>query len=109
MNLYKIVYCFIDKNGNIESDEFSEVYHKNYICSNSKEDAIIQLAIQEQFVQEPEIVEIKLVKSIFLFNISQGTAKQGYHNWAVFIDKQGAYILTREKKIYLNTENSVII
>lgn len=109
MNLYEIVYCFADKNGNIECDKFGEIYYKNYICSNSKEDAIIQLAIQEKFVQEPEIVGIKLIKRIFLFNISQGTAKQGYHNWAVFIDEQGAYILTREKKIYLNTENSVII
>lgn len=109
MNLYEIVYCFTDKNGNIESDEFGEIYHKGYVSSNHRENAVKQLMLQEHFMQEPEIIDIKLIKQIFLFDISNGTAKQGYHNWAVFIDEKGAYILTREKKIYLNTENSVII
>lgn len=109
MNLYEIVYCFTDKNGNIEKDEFGEVYYKSYVCSNDKESAVIQLAIQENFLQQPEIVEVRLVKRMFLFNISNGTAKEGEHNWAVFLDDKGAYMLTKEKKIYLNTENCVII
>lgn len=108
MNLYEIIYCFIDKNGNIERDKFGEKYYKSYVCSNNKENAIIMLNSKERFLQKPEIVEIRLVKK-FLFNISNGTARQGEHNWTVFVDKKGAYVLTRTDKIYLNTENSVII
>lgn len=55
---------------------------------------------------------------MFIVNVSKGTAVEQYanrngeimiKNYALFVDENGAYILTREKKIYLNTENSVFI
>lgn len=55
---------------------------------------------------------------MFIVNVSQGTAVEQYankdgeimiRNYVIFIDNKGSYILTREKKIYLNEENSVFI
>lgn len=55
---------------------------------------------------------------MFIVNLSKGTAVEQYankngevmiRNYAVFLDESGAYILTREKKIYLNDENSLFI
>ena len=55
---------------------------------------------------------------MFIVNLSKGTAVEQYankdgeimiRNYVVFTDESGAYILTREKKIYLNDENSLFI
>lgn len=55
---------------------------------------------------------------MFIVNLSKGTAIKQYvncknalriKNYAIFLDNDGAYILTREKKIYLTEENSLFI
>ena len=55
---------------------------------------------------------------MFIVDLSKGTAVEQYatkkksiriRNYAIFIDDNGAYILTRKEKIYLNTENCVFI
>ena len=55
---------------------------------------------------------------MFIVNLSKGTAKEQYancknevmiRNYVVFLDDKGAYILTREEKIYLTEENSLFI
>ena len=55
---------------------------------------------------------------MFIVNLSKGTAVEQYanckgevmiRNYEVFIDEQGAYILTKEKKVYLTVENSLFI
>lgn len=52
---------------------------------------------------------------MYIVDLSKGTAIEPYNgkggslkirNFAIFIDKKGAYILTRKQKVYLNTENS---
>lgn len=55
---------------------------------------------------------------MYIVNLSKGTAKEQYvnckgevmiRNYAVFLDDGGAYILTREKRVYLTEENSLFI
>lgn len=55
---------------------------------------------------------------MFVVDLSKGTAIKHYNsknggfrirNYAIFIDEDGAYILTRKEKIYLTVENSKFV
>ena len=55
---------------------------------------------------------------MFIVDLSKGTAVEQYatkknsiriRNYAIFIDTDGAYVLTKKEKIYLNSENCVFI
>lgn len=61
MKVYSIVYCFCDKNGVIEQDENGELIFSSVVRATNKEEAIIKLKEKENFLQEPDILQIKEV------------------------------------------------
>lgn len=58
MKRYEIVYCFLDKNGYVESDEFGEIIYKKRVKALNENHAIQVLKEEENFIQEPEIMEV---------------------------------------------------
>lgn len=59
MQSYRIIYCFIDKNGCIEQRENEPLIYSSIVEANNKEDAIKVLKQKEKFVSEPEVLNIK--------------------------------------------------
>lgn len=61
MKVYSIVYCFCDKNGVIEQSENGDLIFSSVVKANNKEEAIIKFKEKENFLQEPDILQIKEV------------------------------------------------
>ena len=59
MRKFRIIYCFLDSENRVESDEFGEVYRiaKHCIGYNGG-DAIERFKKEERFIVEPEIIEV---------------------------------------------------
>lgn len=62
--MYKIVYCFIDKFGEIERDEFDqEIIYIEHIDATNRTEAWRKFLKSEKFLDTPELIEIKEVKN----------------------------------------------
>lgn len=63
-NLYEIIWCFIDEEGLVQTDEYGcEQYFKDYIYAPDEQMALIALEKKENFLIKPEIIQItKFVK-----------------------------------------------
>jgi len=63
MRKYKVIFCFLDKNGFVERNKHGEVYYSRLIQAYNKGEAIDKLREQEKFLVEPEIVAVQEVKN----------------------------------------------
>ena len=66
MKAFKIVYCFTDKNGIIETNENGEVIHADTIEAESRCGALAKLFEKEKFITIPDILDIVEVQIWFL-------------------------------------------
>lgn len=58
MKAFKIVYCFTDKNGIIETNENGEVIYADTIKAESRNEAFNKLYEKEKFATIPDILDI---------------------------------------------------
>ena len=58
MKKYEVIYCFLDKNGYVESDEFGEIVYKKRVKALDETHAVEVLKEKENFIQEPQIIEV---------------------------------------------------
>ena len=64
MRNYKIVYCFLDRKGNVQRDENDlEEYFIEIIEAYNGGDAIDKLKEKEKFIDTPQIVDIREVQN----------------------------------------------
>lgn len=69
MRNYKVVFCFLDKDGFVERNKHGEVYHSRLIQAYNKGEAIDKLREQEKFVVEPEIVSVEEAKNDYIRDV----------------------------------------
>lgn len=70
MRKFEIVYCFKDWRGYVETYEDGlEKYYIDEVEAYNGADAIERLKNKEQFVNEPEIVSIKIKEELYERNI----------------------------------------
>ena len=63
MRNYKVIFCFLDKDGFVERNENGELYHSRLIQAYNKGEAIDKLKEQEKFLIEPEIMAVQEAKN----------------------------------------------
>lgn len=59
MRNYEIVFCFLDKDGYVESDDKGEMFYIRNVKATSEVEALRVLREEENFYVEPEIISIK--------------------------------------------------
>lgn len=58
MRKFRVVFCFLNKDGSVERDEHGEVYHFVIKKAYNGGDAIERFRAEEKFEVKPEIFEI---------------------------------------------------
>lgn len=62
MKSYKIVYCFTDINGVIETNENGEVIYTEIVEADNVHQALSKLIKKEKFIEIPDILDLVEVK-----------------------------------------------
>lgn len=62
MKAFKIVYCFTDKNGIIETNEYGEVIYTELVHGLNNYDALNTFLKKENFIKIPDILDIEEVQ-----------------------------------------------
>lgn len=58
---FKVIFCFTNSKGQVESDEFGEIYHSAIVESESYQDVLKAFLKQEKFMVIPDVMSIEFV------------------------------------------------
>ena len=56
---YSLVYCFLDKNGYVETSDGFEVFYNAEVYAENTQQAILKLKKSEKFASPVEVIDIK--------------------------------------------------
>lgn len=58
---FKVIFCFTNSKGNVESDEYGEIYHSTIVKCDSYQDVLKAFLKQEKFMVLPDVVSIEFI------------------------------------------------